>query len=426
MVVAMSMLRKQLMAISLVLVVAACGGGGGGADESSGPIKLGLPVTLSGAFGVADHKDWSNGVEMAVEEINEAGGVDGRDLEIETVDTDPTNADSITSGFLSLADKQVHAILSPFVLVPQPAMDTAASYGAPYLHGNTQQATLDLFASDPEKYGNAFQLDTAEVWYGRNFVPYLDELEGQGWEPKNNKVHIVAAEIGYTQLIASETEKAIEESGGKWELAETTQITSPVQDWGPVIQQLHDTDAGVVMIDHYIAAEEAAFAKAWAANPVEGALVYIQYGPSQPEFLQLAGAAAEGMIFGASVGVLPDEEGNKFREAYAEKYDTDPGTMGTLYNALGYDAVYILKEIWEENGTTDFTQTIESLRALDYKGVTGKYSFNDEQAAKTYPGEVGSPDEGQPLLWEQVQQGGNVIILPAEVKQAELAPQPWW
>ena len=42
------------------------------------PIVIGVPTAKSGPVGVADQADWLNGVTMAVEEINAAGGVMGR------------------------------------------------------------------------------------------------------------------------------------------------------------------------------------------------------------------------------------------------------------------------------------------------------------------------------------------------------------
>ena len=51
-------------------------------------IVIGVPTNLSGPIGGADHMDWQNGVNLAVSEINAAGGVNGRALRVEVVDTD--------------------------------------------------------------------------------------------------------------------------------------------------------------------------------------------------------------------------------------------------------------------------------------------------------------------------------------------------
>jgi hypothetical protein len=57
-----------------------------------------------------------------------------------------------------------------------------------------------------------------------------------------------------------------------------------------------------------------------AVEQVKGALVYIQYGPSQPEFLTIAGPAAEGFVWSTVLGVYNDAQGAAFRKKYAAAY----------------------------------------------------------------------------------------------------------
>ncbi len=419
---AVKMRSKTLLAsasAAALLTLAACGGSGASASED-GDIILGLPLAQTADIGVSDHKDFLNGVQMAVDEINADGGVDGRKVKIETVDTDPVDAESITSAFTSIADKNVHAILSPFTFIPQAAMDAAAAYGAPYMNGDTQSGALDVYQSDPEKYRNAFMLDGPEVYYGKAFAPYLDQLEAQGWQPKNNRVHIVPCEIGYCQAIEKSAVQAIEQSDGKWELGEVTQITSPVQDWGAVVSALHKEDAGVIIIDHWVASELAAFAKAWAANPVDGSLVYLQYGPSQPEFLQLAGEAGNGFVWSSMTALRNTDAGAAFRQKYGEEFQS---SIGLLYSGMGYDAVEMLKKVWETNGSTDFERAVDELRDIQYDGVLGHYAFNpDTQAAMMYPWDTEDPAEGLPMTWLQIQHGESKIVAPEDAAETTFRP----
>ena len=309
------------------------------------PIVIGIPAAQSGPVGVADHQDWTNGAMMAIEELNAKGGVLGRPIEAKIVDLDMLSPEGNVAGFQSLIEGGAHAIASAFTIIPQPAMDTAAPSGIPYVHGNTSTVNVDLYRADPQKYRNVFQLDVPEKWYGTGFVRFMSDLKASGqWEPKNNKVHIVQGQISYTQLISQATQEAVAKTNGEWEIAAVTDIQFPVQDWAPVIRALQDTDAGAIMIDHWVAAELAAFAQQYVYDPVPGALVYLQYGPSQPEFLDLAAGAGEGMVWGTVYGVYADEAGAAFREKYRAKY---PGTMGMVYTGGGYDAINILASAWE-------------------------------------------------------------------------------
>ncbi|MED5530757.1 MAG: ABC transporter substrate-binding protein [Pseudomonadota bacterium] len=374
-------------------------------------------------MGVADHQDWTNGVLMAIEDINSKGGVLGRNLEAKIIDLDMLSPEGNIAGFQSLLEADVHAIASAFTIIPQPAMDAAAPSGIPYVHGNTSSVNVDLYKSDPQKYRNIFQLDVPEVWYGTGFVRFLTDLKASGaWEPKNNKVHIVQGQISYTQLISQSTQAEIKNSD--WEVAAITDIQFPVQDWTPVIKALRNTDAAAIMIDHWVAAELAAFAQQYAFDPVPGALVYLQYGPSQPEFLELAAGAGEGMVWGTVYGVYADEKGAAFRERYKAKY---PGIMGMVYTGGGYDAVHILAEAWKSAGDpNNFDAVGDAIRNMNYRGINGTYKIDPEtNSGISYPNMVSDPNAGQAHLFFQVQNDEHRIIAPSPYAEVPFVKAPW-
>lgn len=396
------------------------------AQAAAENIVIGVPAAQSGPVGVADHQDWTNGVMMAIEEINADGGVLGRQLEAKVIDLDMLSPEGNVAGFQSLIEGGSHAIASAFTIIPPPAMDAAAPSGIPYVHGNTSSLNVELYQGDKEKYRNIFQLDVPESYYGTGFVRFLQDMVASGqWEPKNNKVHIVQGQISYTQLISQATQAEIAKTNGAWEVGAITDIQFPVQDWAPVIRALQDTDAAAIMIDHWVAAELAAFAQQYAFDPVPGALVYLQYGPSQPEFLDLAQGAGEGMVWGTVYGVYADEMGAAFREKYRAKY---PGTMGMVYTGGGYDAVHILAKAWEEVGDPDnFDAVGNAIRNIEYRGVNGFYRIDPEtNSGISYPNMTDNLEEGQAHLFFQVQNNEHRIIAPAALAEVPFAAPPWW
>ena len=280
------------------------------------PIVIGLPIAKSGPAGVADHADYLNGAKLAAKQINAAGGVKGRPIELRDFDIDIMTPEGTQASFRKMVDAKVHAIASPFCIIPIPAMEAVANYKAPYFNGNTSVAGMEHRKKNDKKFAHIFHLDPPETFYGAGFPIFLEQLQASGaWKPVNNKVHIVTEQLAYTQTITKSAEENFKKRG-KFEVAKVTQIQFPVQDWGPVLQEIKKTGAGVLMINHWVAAELAAFSKAFAANPLPGALVYLQYGPSQPEYLGLAGPAAEGFIWGTVYGAYADKQGQAFRSAY--------------------------------------------------------------------------------------------------------------
>jgi branched-chain amino acid transport system substrate-binding protein len=386
------------------------------------PIVIAVPTAQSGPAGVADHADYLNGAKLAVKEINAAGGVRGRPLELKVFDIDLLTPEGTQATFRKIVDAKVHAIASAFVIIPIPAMETVANFKVPYVNGNTSIATLEAVKKSPARFNHIFSLDPPETYYGAGFPIFLDQLAAGGtWKPSNNKVHIVQEQLAYTQTISKATQEALKKS--KFELAKITDIQFPVQDWGPVIQEIKKTGAGVVMIDHWVGAEEAAFAKQFAANPSKDALVYLQYGPSQPEFLQLAGPAAEGFIWGTVYGAYADKQGQEFRTKYKAAY---PGVMGLAYTGGGYDSIHLLAQVWKTHEPEKHKDVTDALRKSTYRGVNGFYQFNNPyQASLHYPLETKDLNKGMAHLFFQVQGGEHKIIAPDALKESAFRPAPW-
>ena len=395
---------------------------------ASDPIVLGLPLAQSTAGGVADHLDHLQGAILAQEEINAAGGILGRELKFKVVDIDIFSPEGCQTSMLKLVDEKVHAMTTPFTLAPIPTIDATVKYKAPLLWGVTQRNYTDHVAANPDKYSHCFQTDPSEVHYGYTFPIFLKDMKDRGlWTPNNNGIHIVQEQIAYCQTISRTLQEAIPAS--EFELAGITDIQFPVQNWEPVIQEIKRIGAGAVMLDHWVAAEYAAFCKQWRADPLDGTLIYMQYGPSQPEFLDLAGGAAEGFIWSTVLGVYADEMGNEFRKKYQKRW---PGTMGLTYTGNAYDTCYFLKQAWEHVGDPNkFEAVCDYVRTTKYRGVCGLIDMNNKwQECAHYPDD-GYPvtaknlEDGMGQLYVQVQDVQHKIVYPDVLKEAEMRPIQW-
>ncbi|WP_198134950.1 ABC transporter substrate-binding protein [Roseovarius sp. 217] len=398
----------------------------------SDKLLIGVPSSLSTPYGVADDTDHLNGTNLALEEINSSGGILGREIELFVPDVDKLSPESCRQAIAACIDKKVHAISNSFLFAPIPAMDESAKYKCPYLNGNTQRAATEMYRSDPEKYSHILQTDPSEVNYGWTYPKWLEKMEESGvWTPKNRKIHIVAEQVGYCQTILKAAREAIPNS--TFELVEVTDIQYPVNDWGPVIQKLKEVDAGAIMINHWVAAEYAAFCKQFSADPVENSLVYLQYGPSQPEFLELGRSATEGFCWSTVLGVYGDQNGQDFRKKYLTRYPEFEGNMGLVYTGNGYDIMNYLKLAWEATGDPDdFAANVAWIRNNPYRGVNGMMNMNNDlQEALHFPdngfgNQAANLEDGMGQLFVQVQDREHKVIWPNEIAESTLRPAPWW
>ena len=381
---------------------------------------------------MADDTDHLNGTKLAQDEINSAGGINGREIELFVPDVDKLSPESCRQAIAACIDKKVHAISNSFLFAPIPAMDESAKYKCPYLNGNTQRNATEAFKADPEKYSHVLQTDPSEVNYGWTYPFWLKAMEeSQGWKPKNRKVHVVSEQVGYNQTILKALRESLAKSG--FELVENTDIQYPVNDWSPVIRRLKEVDAGAIFINHWVAAEYASFCKQFRADPVPGSLVYLQYGPSQPEFLELGGRATEGFCWSTVLGVYGDQTGQDFRKKYLDRYPQYEGNMGLVYTGNGYDILQYLKRSWEATGDhNDFAANVNWIRTNRYRGVCGMMDMNNEyQEALHYPdngfgNQAAELEDGMSQLYVQVQDREHKIIWPNPIAESSLQPAPWW
>ncbi|MDU5254853.1 MAG: ABC transporter substrate-binding protein [Veillonella sp.] len=101
-------------------------------------------------------------------------------------------------------------------------------------------------------------------------------------------------------------------------------------------------------------------------------------GFNSPEFIKIAGAAADGVIVGTPWFPNKDDQKVKdFRKAYKDKYGKEPDQFA----AQAYDAVYLYEAALKKAGsTTDREKFREALKNIaDFVGVTGQFKFNEKR-----------------------------------------------
>ncbi|KAF4530445.1 hypothetical protein B566_EDAN018592 [Ephemera danica] len=98
------------------------------------------------------------------------------------------------------------------------------------------------------------------------------------------------------------------------------------------------------------------------------ALPLHQRARAGPEYLGLAGAAAEGFIWGTVYGAYADKQGQAFRNAYQAEYVKPGQTMGMVYSGGGYDTIQLLAKAWASAEPEKFDAVNDTLRKLQYRG----------------------------------------------------------
>ena len=219
--------RRELLQASMIGVGGLALGGVGGwilgsntgeeVVEGSGP--SGEPIRVVGVFpltGVvaADGEEMRNGTIMAIDEINERGGLLGRPIEYIKIDDGDSFTEDIVNAFRRAVDTEnPDLIVSGFHLATGPEFDIVADAGLLYFNLNTQTAWIDRYRSDPDRYWGIFQVDPTEAWYGIGFARWMNDLIDSGTLPGAKRTAILGADDPYGASITNHFEASIQELG---------------------------------------------------------------------------------------------------------------------------------------------------------------------------------------------------------------------
>ena len=154
------------------------------------------------------------------------------------------------------------------------------------------------------------------------------------WTPSSKTAYVVTSNDPYSLNIAKSFQTSVEKMG--WEVVGFDQFTVPQANWGGELVKIRDENPGVIVFSDYAAGDEASFMKQFARHPTKS-LVYQQYAPSIPQYLQLAGSAANGVIWSTVVGILQDDPvAQPFIDKFTAKFGSGPGfsNAGDQYDLM--------------------------------------------------------------------------------------------
>jgi len=196
--------RRTILSRSLSAVVAASALASVPSAFAADTIKIGWLSSLTGALSSAAIAE-NQGVQFAIEQINKAGGINGRQLELLTRDTagDPTKA-------VNLANQLIHSDKVAFIIGPVNSGESLATVPVVARAGvpNIVISTVDEL-TDPVKYPRAFRvISTNEQWI-RNGNAYATQTL------KKSKIAIIGDNTGYGVATSKKAAQLLEAQGIK-------------------------------------------------------------------------------------------------------------------------------------------------------------------------------------------------------------------
>ncbi|MEO9652108.1 MAG: ABC transporter substrate-binding protein [Roseobacter sp.] len=326
------------------------------ARAADGPIKLGSLHDLAGPL-AATGEPMVYAIRLAVEELNAAGGLLGREIEVINYDTQSNiqlysqfaqqlavrdKVDVIHGGITSASREAIRPIFNRF--------RTLYFYNTLYEGGVCDR--------------NTFNTGTTPAQTVEKLVPYAMNLWGK-------KVYIIAADYNYGQITAKWMRKYVEDNGG--EVLSTDFFPLDVTNFGPSISRIQAAKPDL-LLSAMVGGNHTAFYRQWAAAglkseiPIASTTFGLVNEPATLEPSESVGVLGSYGYFEE----LDTPASQAFVKAIKDKHGAQTPYISELA-AASYEGVYLWAEGVKKAGTTDRMEVIEALEAgLSFEGPSGK------------------------------------------------------
>ena len=369
----MKKVLSLVLAGSMVLSLAACGGSKDTASttdssaassaEASGSdtFKIGATGPITGGAAIYGNAV-KNGIQIAVDEINEAGGINGYQIDYNFQD-DEHDAEKAVNAYNNLKDWGMQVLIGTTTSAPCIAVVEKTHAD------NMFQITPSGTAVECVQYDNAYRMCFSDPTQGTESAKYIGE---NGMAQKVAVIYDSSDvySTGIYEAFAAEAENQ------PFDIVSVEAFTADAKtDFSVQVQKSKDAGADLLFMPFYY---------------TEASLVLAECNKQgyEPTFFGCDGmdgilgvenfdtALAEGLTFLAPfVAKSDDEQVQSFVSKYEAAYSETPNQFA----ADAYDCVYVVKAAIEAAGATpdmsvsDLCDAMkEAMASVSYSGITGK------------------------------------------------------
>lgn len=346
-----------LVTVSTMLLLAGC-------SSSSDKIKVGLNFELSGAvasYGQAEVQ----GIELAIEQINAAGGIDGKLIELIKRDNKSDAAETTSIATFLATQEKVSVILGAATSgLTKAQVPVANQYKVPLI---SPSATADDVTNDG--------VNVQPFAYRVSFIDSFQGITMANFASKDlNKLRAVILgdqSSDYAKGLA-ETFSAQFKSNGGTVVAQEAYVSGE-QDFNGVLTRVAQMDFDVLFVPGYYQEVGLIIKQAREAGittPILGG-----DGFDSPVLFELAGKDALYDVYFSQAYSSLDQDPmvTKFIADFKAKYGVEPNA----FSALGYDTALLAVDAIRRAGSSDPEKINEALAStVNFQGVTGSITVD--------------------------------------------------
>ena len=321
-------------------------------------VKIGFNVPLTG-FAAADGKSALNGAKLAVKQANQAGGINGKMIELVVYDdqASPKQAVPISNKLIE-KDKVVAAISGSYSGATRAAAGVFQSAEIPY---------ISAYAVHPEitKAGN-YVFRTS----------FMGEVQGRagakliGATLQRKRVVLITLKNDFGKSLAA----GFKEAADQFNLQIVNEYEYSIKDrqFGPIVAKVKADAPEAIYATGYFFTAGPLVSQLRAAGitvPVIG-----QEGYDSEQFIKIAGKASEGTIITTS---LDRDSNSSETRSFISEFEAMAGHKVDMVAASGHTAMKVLVAAMKKAGTTSPSAIRNAIAQTNLVASTGSISFND-------------------------------------------------
>jgi branched-chain amino acid transport system substrate-binding protein len=350
--------------------------------------------------------------QLAADEINAAGGVDGKKIEIVSYDNHSSAAESVRAFQRAVNEDHVNAVIASYVSEVVLALEpwTGRLKTVMVTPGAASDVITQNIAKDYDNLKYTFHGYLTSTSIADSVcAPAKDLLVDQ----LHMKTAVVMSEdAAWTTPLDAEYIKCLPTIGLK--VIDHIRVSPDTTDFTPIFNKIEGEKPDVIITG--IAHVGVQPTVQWKQQEVPIPMFGISAQATNSSFWNDTNGAVEGVLYQAvsGPGVAVTPKTLPFVSAFKAKYGNFPSYCG--YTA--YDEVYYLADAFKRAGSTDSDKLVDALEKTDYVGTIGRVQFKGKDSPNPHALKVGPGTiTGLMLQW---QDGKQTNLWPADVANGKL------
>lgn len=378
------------------------------AAQAAEPIKIGVIGEQSSVAGASLTK----AAEMAADDINAHGGVDGRQIQVIIYDDHSSAAEAVRAFQRAVNQDKVVAVVGSYISEVALALEPwAARLHVPYITPGA--ASTEITKQVHDNYNNfkyTFDGTLNSAFIAQSICDFSHDALVEGFHMKTAVV--MSEDAAWTTPLDDRYLQCLPKAGLK--VLDHIRFNPDTTDFTPIFNKIEGEHPNVIItgISHVGVQPTVQ----WHEQQVPIAMGGISSQATTSTFWKDTNGATESVISQtlAAPDVALSPKTKPFAAAYIKRYGDSPAYVG--YTA--YDMIHVIADSIKRAGSTDPDKLVSAIETVDYVGVIGRIKFYPRDNIMAHSLEYG-PDlvTGAMIQW---QNGKQVTVWPTDKVKAKI------